>query len=183
MVGDFRALNTYTVPDRYPIPRIQEASVQLSKRKYITSMDASKGFHKDVLKPKAKKLLGIYTPCGIYEYLRMSFGIKNAPSHYQRMINTIFPTEFSEGWLIISIDIMIFSDSWSLNIERLARVLDKVEGVNMKVSLKKCSFGFEEFKALGHVVSGLRFGIDKNKVEAVLIKQIPQNTQEMMYFL
>ncbi|MBW0559106.1 hypothetical protein O181_098821 [Austropuccinia psidii MF-1] len=113
MVGDFRALNTYTVPDRYPIPRIQETLTQLSKAKYITSMDALKGFHKNVLMPKAKKLLRIITHCGIYEYLRMPFGIRNAPSHYQRMMNTIFPTEFSEGWLFIYIDDIIISyDSW-----------------------------------------------------------------------
>ncbi|MBW0559388.1 hypothetical protein O181_099103 [Austropuccinia psidii MF-1] len=97
MVGDFRALNTYTVPDRYPIPRIQETLVQLSKAKYITSMGALNGFHQNVLTPKAKKLVRIITHCGIYEYLRMQFGIKNAQSHYQRMINTIFPTELAEG--------------------------------------------------------------------------------------
>ncbi|MBW0503590.1 hypothetical protein O181_043305 [Austropuccinia psidii MF-1] len=45
MVGDFRALNTYAVPDRYPIPRIQETLTQLSKANYITSMDSLKGFH------------------------------------------------------------------------------------------------------------------------------------------
>ncbi|MBW0507090.1 hypothetical protein O181_046805 [Austropuccinia psidii MF-1] len=45
MVGDLRALNTYIVTDRYPIPRIQETLTQLSKSKYITSMDALKGFH------------------------------------------------------------------------------------------------------------------------------------------
>ncbi|MBW0547805.1 hypothetical protein O181_087520 [Austropuccinia psidii MF-1] len=111
-VGDLIALNTHTVPDRYPIPRIKETLTQLSKGKYITSMDALKGFHQNVLTPKAKKLLRIITHCGIYEYLRMPFGIKNAPSHYQRMMNTIFPTEFSEGWLIIYIDdIIICSDS------------------------------------------------------------------------
>ncbi|MBW0548487.1 hypothetical protein O181_088202 [Austropuccinia psidii MF-1] len=76
MVGDFRALNTYTVPDRYPIPRIQETLTQLSKAKYITSMDALEGFHQNVLTPKAKKLLRIITHCGIYEYLRMPFGIE-----------------------------------------------------------------------------------------------------------
>ncbi|MBW0505637.1 hypothetical protein O181_045352 [Austropuccinia psidii MF-1] len=48
MVGHFGALNTYTVPDRYPIPRIQEALTQLSKAKYIASMDALKGFHQNV---------------------------------------------------------------------------------------------------------------------------------------
>ncbi|MBW0537253.1 hypothetical protein O181_076968 [Austropuccinia psidii MF-1] len=71
MVGDFRELNTYTVPDRYPIPRTQETLTQLSKAKYITSMDSLKGFHQIFLMPKAKKLLRIITHCGIYEYLRM----------------------------------------------------------------------------------------------------------------
>ncbi|MBW0545886.1 hypothetical protein O181_085601 [Austropuccinia psidii MF-1] len=176
MVGDFRALNTYTVPDRYPIPRIQETSTQLSKAKYMTSMDALKGFHQNVLTPKAKKLLRIITQCGIYEYLRMPFGIKNAPSHYQRMMNTIFPTELSEGWLIIYIDdIIICSDSCSFPLERLARVLHKIAEINMKISLKKCNFGSEELKALGHIVSGLSLGIDKNKLEAVLLKPICQN--------
>ncbi|MBW0462635.1 hypothetical protein O181_002350 [Austropuccinia psidii MF-1] len=92
MVGDFRALNTYTVPDRYPILIIQETWTQLSKAKYIASMDALKAFHQTFVTPKAKKLLRIITDCGIYEYLTISFGVKNASSHYQRMMNTIFPT-------------------------------------------------------------------------------------------
>ncbi|MBW0585842.1 hypothetical protein O181_125557 [Austropuccinia psidii MF-1] len=98
-------------------------------------------------------------------------------------MNTIFPTELSEGWLIISIyDIIICSDSWSLHLEKLARVLHKVAEVNMKISLKKCNFSFEELKALGHIVSALSLVIDKNKVAAVLLKPIPQNKKEMMSF-
>ncbi|MBW0528239.1 hypothetical protein O181_067954 [Austropuccinia psidii MF-1] len=176
MVGDFRALNTYTVPNRYPIPRSQETLTQFSKAKYITSLDSLKGFHQSFLTPKAKKLLRIITNCGIYEYLRMPFGIKNAPSHYQRMINPIFPAELSEGWLIIYInDIIICSDSWYLHLEILARVLHKVAEVNIKISLIKCNFGFEELKELGHIVSCLSLGIEKNKVAAALLKPIPQN--------
>ncbi|MBW0505746.1 hypothetical protein O181_045461 [Austropuccinia psidii MF-1] len=81
LVGDFRALNTYTVPDRYPIPRIHETLTQLSQAKLIISMDSLKGFHQNVLTENAKKLLRIIVDCGIFEYLRMPFGIKNAPSH------------------------------------------------------------------------------------------------------
>ncbi|MBW0462692.1 hypothetical protein O181_002407 [Austropuccinia psidii MF-1] len=100
------------------------------------------------------------------------------------MRTTIFPTELSKGWLIIYIDdIIIFSDSWSLHLERLARVLHKVSEVDMKISLKKCNFGFEELKALGHIISGLSLGIDKNKLAAVLLKPIAQNKKEMMSFL
>ncbi|MBW0495760.1 hypothetical protein O181_035475 [Austropuccinia psidii MF-1] len=82
MVGDFSALNTYTFWDRYPISRSQETFTKLSKAKYITSMDELKGFQQGVLTPKAKKFLRIITHWGIYEYLRMPFGIKNASCHY-----------------------------------------------------------------------------------------------------
>ncbi|MBW0466158.1 hypothetical protein O181_005873 [Austropuccinia psidii MF-1] len=184
MVGNFRALNTYTIPDRYPTPRIQETLTQLSKDKYITSRDALKGFHQNVLMPQAKKLLRIITHCGIYEYLRMQFGIKNSPSHYQRMMNTIFPTELSEGLRIIYIDdIIIVSDSLSLHLEILARLIDKASVVNMNISLKKCNLVFEELKALENIVSDSRSGINKNKVAAVLLKLITQNKKEIMSFL
>ncbi|MBW0584113.1 hypothetical protein O181_123828 [Austropuccinia psidii MF-1] len=177
MVGDFRELNTYTIPDRYPIPRIHETLSQLSKaRFFLTSMDALKGFHKNFLTPLARKFLRIISHCGIYEYFRMPFGIKNAPSHYQRQMNTIFPHELLEGWLIIYIDeIIICSETWKLHLERLSLVLKKILQVNMKISLKKCNFGFHELKALGHVVSGLSLGVDKTKVDVVLLKQMPQN--------
>ncbi|MBW0576498.1 hypothetical protein O181_116213 [Austropuccinia psidii MF-1] len=114
----------------------------------------------------------------------MPFGIENAPSHYQRMMNTIFPTELSQGWLIIYIDdIIICSDSWYFHLARLTRVLEIGTGVDMRISLKKCKFVFEELKALGHIVSGLSLGIDKNKVAEVLLKAIPQNKKEIMSFL
>ncbi|MBW0566714.1 hypothetical protein O181_106429 [Austropuccinia psidii MF-1] len=65
MVGDLRALNTYTIPDRYSIPRIYGTLTQLSKARFITSMDALKGFHKNSLTPHSRKLLRIISNCGI----------------------------------------------------------------------------------------------------------------------
>ncbi|MBW0529620.1 hypothetical protein O181_069335 [Austropuccinia psidii MF-1] len=184
MVGDFRALNTYTIPDRYPIPRIHETLTQFSQAKFITAMDALKGFHQNVLTDNAKRLLRIIVHCGIFEYLRMPFGIKNAPSHYQRMMNTIFPEELSEGWLIIYIDdIIVCSETWENHLTRLERVLQKIVQVNMKISLKKCHFAYSELKALGHVVSGLSLGIDKNKVAEVLLKPMTQTKKEIKSFL
>ncbi|MBW0545527.1 hypothetical protein O181_085242 [Austropuccinia psidii MF-1] len=184
MVGDFRALNTYTVPDKYQIATIQIALTQISQAVYITTMDALKGFHQNVVTPRARKYLRIIVHCGVYEYLRMPFGIKNAPSHFQRMMNEIFPEELSEGWLIIYIDdIIVCSKTWEEHMYRLSRVLTKLQSVNMKISLKKCHFGFKELKALGHVVSGLSLGIDKTKVAAVLLKPMPQNKKEIQSFL
>ncbi|MBW0547228.1 hypothetical protein O181_086943 [Austropuccinia psidii MF-1] len=77
MVGDFRALNTYTVPDRYPIPKIQIPLTQICQAMYITTMDALKGFNQSFVTTRARKYLKIIVHCGVYEYLRMPFGIKN----------------------------------------------------------------------------------------------------------
>ncbi|MBW0517364.1 hypothetical protein O181_057079 [Austropuccinia psidii MF-1] len=107
MVGEFRALNIYTIPDRYPIARIHETLTQISQAKLITAMDSLKEFHKNLFTDNSKKLLRIIVHCVIYEYLRMPFGMKNEPYHYQRIMNTIFPEELSEGWLIIYIDDII----------------------------------------------------------------------------
>ncbi|MBW0503733.1 hypothetical protein O181_043448 [Austropuccinia psidii MF-1] len=110
--------------------------------------------------------------------------MQNAPSHFQRMMNEILPVELSEGWLIIYIaDIIVCSKTWEEHMYRLSRVLTKIQSVNMKISLKKCHFGFKELKAQGHVVSGLSLGIDKNKVSAVLLKPVPQNKKEIQSFL
>ncbi|MBW0506885.1 hypothetical protein O181_046600 [Austropuccinia psidii MF-1] len=79
MVGYFRALNPNTIPDKYPIPRIQETLTQLYKAKFITSINYIKGFHKNVFTPHYRKLLRIISHCGIHEYLRMPFCIEMHP--------------------------------------------------------------------------------------------------------
>ncbi|MBW0463775.1 hypothetical protein O181_003490 [Austropuccinia psidii MF-1] len=90
MCGDLRSLNNYTKADRYPIPRIPHALDKLEKAKYITKMDCMKGFHQNGVKTNSMMLLRIICHLGVYEYTRMPFGIKNAPSHFQRMMDTIF---------------------------------------------------------------------------------------------
>ncbi|MBW0529896.1 hypothetical protein O181_069611 [Austropuccinia psidii MF-1] len=178
MFGEFRALSTYTVPDRYPIPNIQVALTQISQEVYLTTMDALKGFHWNVVTPRARKYLRIIVHCGVYEYLRIPFGIKNAPSHFQRIVNEIFPKELSEGCSIIYIDdIIVGSKNWEEHIYRLSRVLTKIQSINMKISSKKFHLRFKELKALGDVLSGLSLGIDKNKVSAVLLKPMPQKNK------
>ncbi|MBW0548543.1 hypothetical protein O181_088258 [Austropuccinia psidii MF-1] len=112
LYGDFRALNNYTKADMYPIPSIPHALDKLAKAKHITKMDCMKGYHQNGVKPKSIKLLRIICNKGIYEYTRMQFGIKNAPAHFQRMMDTIFQEEILEGWMVAYIDdIIIYSEA------------------------------------------------------------------------
>ncbi|MBW0475703.1 hypothetical protein O181_015418 [Austropuccinia psidii MF-1] len=112
LCGDFKALNNYTKADRYPLPRIPYALDKLAKSKYITKRDCMKGSHQNVVKPNSMKLLRIICHMGIYEYTRMPFGITNAPTHLQSMMDRILQ-EILEGWMVIYIDdITIYSETW-----------------------------------------------------------------------
>ncbi|MBW0465231.1 hypothetical protein O181_004946 [Austropuccinia psidii MF-1] len=99
----------------------------------------------------------------IYEYTRMPFGIKNAPAHFQRMMDTILQEEILEGWMVVYIDdIIIYSEPWEDHAQYINRVL--------------------KLLALGQKVSGLSLAIEQNKI-AVLQKAIPKNIKEMQSFL
>ncbi|MBW0486594.1 hypothetical protein O181_026309 [Austropuccinia psidii MF-1] len=130
------------------------------------------------------KVLRTICNMGIYEYTRMPFGIKNAPSHFQRMMDTIFQGKILEGWILVYIeDIIIYSETWEDHVQYIDRVLSKCIHINLKISLYKCNFGQQELLALGHKVSGLGLEIDQNKVAEVLEKPVPRNIKEMQSFL
>ncbi|MBW0558640.1 hypothetical protein O181_098355 [Austropuccinia psidii MF-1] len=182
--GDFRALNNYTKSYQYPIPTVPHALDKLAKAKYITEMDCMKGFHQNGAKPNFMKLLRIICHMGIYEYTRMPFGIKKAPAHFQRMMDTIYQEELLEGWMVIYIDdIIIYSETWEDHMQYIDRVLSKCTTINLKISLKKCNLGQQELLAVGHKVSGPSLAIDQNKGEAVWQKPVPRNIKEMQAVL
>ncbi|MBW0535246.1 hypothetical protein O181_074961 [Austropuccinia psidii MF-1] len=147
-------------------------------------MYCMKGFHQNEVKPNSMKLLRMICHVGIYEYTRMPFGIKNAPSHFQRMTDTIFEEELLEFWMVAHFaDIIIYSETWEDHVQYIERALSKCTPINLKISLKNCNFGQQELLALGHKVSGLGVALDQNKVAAVLLKPVPNKIREMQSFL
>ncbi|MBW0469601.1 hypothetical protein O181_009316 [Austropuccinia psidii MF-1] len=184
LCGHFRALNNYTNADRYPIPRIPHALDKVAKAKYITKMDCMKGFHTNGVKPNSMELLRIICHMGIYEYTRLPFGIKNAPSHFQRIMHTIVQEDIFEGWIVVYIyEIIIYSETWKDHLQYIDRGLNQCTPINLKISLKKCDFGQHELLALGHKVSGLSLAIDQSKVAAVLQQPVTRNIKQMQSFL
>jgi hypothetical protein len=143
-----------------------------------------KGFHQNVVEESSRKFLRIICHLGIYEYLRMPFGIKNAPAFFQRMMDTEFSKELREGWLKVYIDdLILFHTTWEEHLESMEKVLIRAKAMGMTISLSKCHFGFQECKALGHRVSGLWVAVDQNAVAAVLQKPCPKDKQELSSFL
>jgi hypothetical protein len=91
----------------------------------------------------------------------MPFGIKNAPSHFQRMMDSIFGSFIHQNWMMAYIDdIIIYSDNWDTHLEKITSVLEMAVEYGLKIFIKKCNFCYGELKALGCIVSGLTLAID-----------------------
>ncbi|MBW0464433.1 hypothetical protein O181_004148 [Austropuccinia psidii MF-1] len=121
---------------------------------------------------------------GIYEYTRMPFGLKHAPAHFHRMMDTIFQEEILEGWMVVYIDdIIIYSETLEDHVQYIERVLSKCTPINLKITLKNCNFGQQKLLALGNKYSGLSLAIYHNKLAEVLKKPVPRNIKEMQSFL
>ncbi|MBW0587076.1 hypothetical protein O181_126791 [Austropuccinia psidii MF-1] len=120
---------------------------------------------------------------GIYEYTRMPFGIKHAPAHFQRMMDTIFQEEILEGWMVVYMDdIIIYSETWEDHVPYINRVLSKCTPINLKISPKKCNFGQQERLALGHKVSGLSLAIHQKKSSSSTAKASTKEHQRDAIF-
>ncbi|MBW0495798.1 hypothetical protein O181_035513 [Austropuccinia psidii MF-1] len=160
LCGDFRALNNYTKADRYPIPRIRHALGKLAKPKYITKMDCMKGLHQNGVKKNSMKLLRIICHMGVYEYTRMPFGIKNAPAHIQRMMDTIFQEEILEGWMVelLALGHEVSGLSLAIDQKKVAAVLQKPVPRNIKkiqTFLGFASYYRNHIKSIAHRTSSL----------------------------
>ena len=87
--GDYRRLNEVTLPDRYTLPNIQDCTANLAGKRVFSKVDLVKGYHQVPMHPDDVPKTAIATPFGLYEYLRMPFGLKNATQTFQRLMDEV----------------------------------------------------------------------------------------------
>ncbi|GBL98664.1 Retrovirus-related Pol polyprotein from transposon 297 [Araneus ventricosus] len=135
---DYRKLNAKTVKDRYPLPLIEEVLDQLPSGKFSSTIDLKSGFFHVKMEEDSKKFTSFVTHDGQYEFNKVSFGLFNSPSIFQRFINHVFRDLLKEGIVIIYMDDIIISSNDELDgIKRLSRVLQTASEYGLELNLKK----------------------------------------------
>ena len=162
---DFRRLNE-TVPDPYLMPRMEEIIDCLGEAMYVSTLDLNKGFHQVPMKPDDIEKTAFCTPWGKYEYLFMPFGLRNAPSTFQRLMDLVLDDllDFVRSYID---DIAIFSKTWTEHLQHLKSVLERLREVKLTAKPIKCKWACAFCSYLGYVVGRGLVRPENYKVAAV----------------
>jgi len=129
----------------------------------------------------AKKIPTFVTPEGFYQYKVMSFGMKNSPATFQRLINRIF--ENLEGCETYIDDIVELGSTWEQHLQRVRELFCQPRVANLIVNLVKSEFGHAHVTYLGHVVGQGQVKPVNAKVEVIIKYPTPTTRKELMSFL
>jgi len=121
---------------------------------------------------------GFVTEDGFYECLRLPFGLKNARSHYQRVIDKILGMYRRDFALAYIDDIIIFSRNPDDHILHVEKVLEALEKVGITIAEQRCHFNYDSVQLLGHRVSRLGLSTLKERVEAIASLPYPKTIKE-----
>ena len=149
--GDYRLLNAMTIDDRYPLPHVQDFNSQLFGAKIFSKVDLVCGYHQIPMSTESVFKMAIATPFGLWKFLRMPFGLKNAAQTFQRLMDGIFQ-ELPFVFVYLD-DIFIASPSHEKHVEHLRQVFQLLSDNGLVVNMLKCELGVSRLEFLGHMVT------------------------------
>ena len=165
---DCRALNQKTTPDRHPIPRIQETLDNLGGNTYFSVLGQGKSYHPGFVDEKCQHLTAFITPWGLYEWLRIPFGICNALGAFLRFMENCLEGRRDEICTLYLDDLTVYSKSFTEHIDHLRKVLPHLRENGVKLKPRKCKLFRKEVSFLGRVVSADGYKLDPLSIAPVL---------------
>ncbi|XP_078234087.1 uncharacterized protein LOC144583660 [Pogona vitticeps] len=179
---DYRKLNRVTTPDAYPMPRLDNLIETIGGCRFISSLDLVKGYWQLRIDPRDQEKTAFCSPFGLYEFRVLSFGLRNAPATFQRLMDQTLAglNDFTVAYID---DIGIFSNTWEDHLIHLELVLQRLSAAGLTVKASKCQLGSPEIKYLGHMVGGGMIKPLEAKIEAVRDWPRPNTKKKVKSFL
>lgn len=180
---DYRALNAVTVKDVYPLPLIEDCMDMLAGHKWFSKLDANSAYWQIRVKPEDRKKTAVITKYGLYEFVRMAFGLCNAPATYARAMNLVLHGLNWNTVLSFLDDLMALGKDFSHHLRNLRDVFERFRTYQLKFKPKKCELFKPKVEFLGRLVGPEGIEIGKADIEAVLNWPRPTCTREVESFL
>ena len=141
------------------------------------------GYFQIGLTQRAIEKTAFVTQDGQWEYLRMPFGLCNAPATFQRMMNGVFKDLIGKNILVYLDDVTIYSKTFEEHLYTLRVVLERLRNEGLFLKPSKCTFATHRTQLLGFVLDGDGLTTDSEKMEAVRNYPVPTSSIEVQAFL
>jgi transposase InsO family protein len=180
---DYRKLNAITVPDTYPLPRMDECIDSLGEAAIFTTLDCNSGYWQIPVDPADRDKTTFTSHYGIYRFIRLPFGLRNAPGTFQRAVDIILSGVKWKTCLVYLDDVIVFSPSREAHMRHVDEALTLLEKAGLSLKLAKCQFFKDTVNYLGHVIRPGRLGVAEKNTEALKSAPIPCTQTELRSFL
>lgn len=173
MCVDYRELNKRTVPDKYPLPRIDDQLDRLYGNVYFTSLDLFSGYYQVPINDiNTRAQTSFVTPDGHFQFKRMPFGPTNCPAIFSRMISVALGKLLYSVALAYLDDIIIPSKSVEDGLVKLRLVLQSLREAGLTIKLEKCRFLMQRLEYLGFEIS--KNGIEPGRRKIMAVENFPE---------
>lgn len=183
MCIDYRQLNSNTVLDSYPLPRIDQLTNSLDGACIFSKIDLNNAYHQIPVAVNDRQKTAFTCRYGTFEFLVMPFGLCNAPSTFQRVMHHVFFDLLDRGVVIYLDDILVYSRTIEEHKILLQKVFERLQQYKLYVKSEKCALFLESVEFLGHKLDKNGLHVESGKVQAIVDWPPPKSLVEVQSFL
>ncbi|XP_023314763.1 uncharacterized protein LOC111693661 [Trichogramma pretiosum] len=179
--GDFRSLNSRTLPDRYPVRHIHDFSNDIDGCVIFSTIDLVKAYQQIPVHLDDICKTAITTPFGLYEFPFMTFGLKNAGQTFQRFMDEV--TRGLPFCYVYIDDILVYSRSKEEHKQHLRQLFARLHEYGLVLNADKCKFGLDSVQFLGYTVSTDGIRPPAERIQAIVDYPLPKTAQGLRRFI